>query len=380
MNQPIRILNLFMIMNRGGAETLVMNYYRKIDRSKVQFDFMVHRQERGAYEDEIEALGGRIYRMSPISLTTLSTYRKELRDFFKTHTEYKVLHAHMSEMAYFIFNEAEKHNIPVRICHAHNAPVFFSETMVEKIKRIPREILARLIRKNATDFFTCSQIAGEWLFGKTISKKMLFMRNAVDATSFVYDKTKADEVRTKMGWNGKTVIGHVGRFNPQKNHTFLIDIFELYQRKNKNAILVLIGAGFLENSIKQKVQDKGLVQSVEFLGSRNDIPYLLQGIDLFLFPSLYEGLPVSLIEAQSAGIPCVVSDTISEQAKLTEDYFPVSLKSPLSVWKDTIESALQIGKKDTYQEVKEHGFDVVENASWLCDYYLTKSNTDYKKK
>ena len=141
MNQPIRVLNLFTIMNRGGAETMVMNYYRKIDRTKIQFDFMVHRQERGAYDDEIEALGGKIFRMSPITLITLGKYQRELHKFFQNHPEYLILHSHMSELGYFAFKEAKKMGVPVRVCHAHNAPVFFSETIEEKVKRIPREIL-----------------------------------------------------------------------------------------------------------------------------------------------------------------------------------------------------------------------------------------------
>lgn len=372
MNQPVRVLNLFTIMNRGGAETMVMNYYRKIDRTKVQFDFMVHRQERGAYDDEIETLGGRIYRMSPIAPTTLGKYRRELREFFQRHSEYRILHAHMSELGYFVFKEARKSGIPVRICHAHNAPVFLSETIKEKIKRIPREILARLIRKESTDFFTCSQIAGEWLFGRKNNDKMIFMRNAVDAFAFRYNKKMAEDIKLKMGWRDKIVIGHVGRFNPQKNHTFLIDIFKTYHIDHPNSILVLVGSGYLESIIRKKVQENQLEDSVQFLGNRSDMVDLYQTFDLFLFPSLYEGLPVSLVEAQAAGVPCVVSDRISAQTQIIDSYYPVSLDASLQKWGKIIEKALEGGKKDTYSLIKENGFDVTENASWLCDFYIKK--------
>lgn len=372
MSYPIRILNLFTIMNRGGAETMVMNYYRKIDRTKVQFDFMVHRQERGAYDDEIEALGGRIFRMSPISLMTLGYYKQELREFFQKHPEYRILHAHMSELGYFAFKEARKCGVPIRICHAHNAPVFFSETIKEKMKRLPREVLSRLIRKESTDFFTCSQIAGEWLYGKENRDKMIFMRNAVDASIFRYNKKNAEDIKLKMGWQDKIVIGHVGRFNPQKNHTFLIDVFEKFHQTHHNAVLVLIGSGFLVSSIKEKVQKRQLEHSVIFLGSRSDMPQLYQTFDLFLFPSLYEGLPVSLIEAQAAGIPCVVSDQISTQTHITDSYYPVSLNTSIQKWVGIIDKALEYGKKDTYALIKEKGFDINRNAAWLCDYYLNK--------
>ncbi len=372
MNQPIRVLNLFTIMNRGGAETMVMNYYRKIDRTKVQFDFMVHRQERGAYDDEIEALGGRIFRMSPITPVTLGKYQRELRDFFQSHPEYRILHSHMSELGYFAFKEAKKWRVPVRICHAHNTPAFFSETLGEKIKRIPREILARMIRRESTDFFTCSQIAGEWLYGKKICKKMVFMRNAIDAAAFRYNKELSSRIKSREGWQNNLVIGHVGRFNPQKNHAFLIDVFETFHQKHPNAILVLVGSGFLEPTIREKVQNKHLDGCVKFLGSRSDMVELYQAFDLFLFPSLYEGLPVSLVEAQAAGIPCVVSDRISTQTHIVDSYYPISLNTSLEGWNKVMEKALQKGKQDTYSKIKDCGFDITENALWLCNFYLKR--------
>jgi len=173
-------------MNRGGAETMVMNYYRKIDKTKVQFDFMVHRQERGAYDDEIEAMGGRIFRMCPIYPQNIFRYKRLLREFFDTHPEYRILHSHMSELGYFAFKEAVRHHVPVRICHAHNVPVFKYETLKEKIKRIPREILIRLMRTYSTDYFACSKEAGLWLFGKSNKNKIVLLRNAIDLSLYRY--------------------------------------------------------------------------------------------------------------------------------------------------------------------------------------------------
>ncbi len=266
MNEPIRILNLFTIMNRGGAETMVMNYYRAIDKSKIQFDFMVHRQERGAYDDEIEAMGGRIFRMCPIYPQNLFKYQQLLKTFFDNHPEYRILHSHMSELGYFAFKEAIKHGVPVRICHAHNAPVFSSETAIEKLKRIPRELLARQMRKLSTDYFTCSQIAGEWLFGKKNREKLIFMRNAIDAAAFVYNEATAQKVKAEFGWTNKYVIGHVGRFCPQKNHDFLIDIFHEFHAKHPESVLALVGSGELQGAIQEKVNRLGLEKNVCFFG------------------------------------------------------------------------------------------------------------------
>lgn len=372
MSEPIRILNLFTIMNRGGAETMVMNYYRAIDKSKIQFDFMVHRQERGAYDDEIEAMGGRIFRMCPIYPQNLFRYKQMLKEFFDKHPEYRILHSHMSELGYFAFKEAIRHDVPVRICHAHNAPVFSSETAIEKLKRIPRELLARQMRKLSTHYFTCSQIAGEWLFGKKNSEKLIFMRNAIDAQTFAYNETKALRVKADFGWTDKFVIGHVGRFCPQKNHDFLIDIFNIFHSKYPNSILALVGSGELQGKIQEKVKNLGLDKDVYFLGNRADMPDIYQAFDVFLFPSFYEGLPVSLIEAQASGLPCVISDTISDQTQLTSAYYPVSLKEKTELWLAQLEKCMEIPHTDTTTMIKEAGFDIHNNAEWLTNFYLNK--------
>lgn len=372
MSEPIRILNLFTIMNRGGAETMVMNYYRAIDKSKIQFDFMVHRQERGAYDNEIEAMGGRIFRMCPIYPQNLFKYQQMLKEFFDNHPEYRILHSHMSELGYFAFKEAIKHDVPVRICHAHNAPVFSSETAIEKLKRIPRELLARQMRTLSTDYFTCSRIAGEWLFGKKNSEKLIFMRNAIDAAAFAYNEATAQKVKADFGWTDKFVIGHVGRFCPQKNHDFLIDLFNVFHSKYSNSILALVGSGELQGKIQEKVKNLGLDKAVYFLGNRADMPNVYQAFDVFLFPSFYEGLPVSLIEAQASGLPCVISDTISDQTRLTSAYYPVSLKEKTELWLAQLEKCMDYKRNITTEYIIQAGFDIHRNATWLAEYYKNR--------
>lgn len=371
MNQPVRVLNLFTIMNRGGAETMVMNYYRKIDRTKVQFDFMVHRQERGAYDDEIEALGGRIFRMSPIAPATLGKYLRELQDFFQSHPEYRILHAHMSELGYFAFKEAKKWGVPVRICHAHNVPVFLNETFKEKVKRVPREILAHQIRKLSTDCFACSKEAGFWLFGR--KRQFTVMKNAIDTSRFIYDKNNAQRIRREYDWDDKFVIGHVGRFCPQKNHQFVVDVFNEIQKELPQSVLVLIGDGPLKEQIQYKVESLSLADKVFFLGNRDDVNLFYQAFDIFLFPSLYEGFGNVLLEAQAAGLMSFTSkDVVPLEARVTSLLHYIPLSCTTTEWKNIILRNRLYERKDMSKDILSRGYDITENASWLCDFYLKK--------
>mgnify|MGYP002228628677 CR=1 FL=1 len=223
MEEPIRILMLFTIMNRGGAETMVMNYYRHIDRNRVQFDFMVHRQERGAYDDEIEAMGGKIYRMIPLHPFTFNTYRKQISDFFDQHPEYRIIHGHCSESGYFVYREAAGRRVPVIIAHAHNAHALFDT------KWLFRTYFKHTMRPYLTQGFTCGKEAARWLFGNELGKKAILQRNAIDTFLYRFDEAVRLEVRQELHLSKDvTVVGHVGRFNRQKNHEFLLEVFHKY--------------------------------------------------------------------------------------------------------------------------------------------------------
>lgn len=373
MSEPIRILNLFTIMNRGGAETMVMNYYRKIDKTKVQFDFMVHRQERGAYDDEIEAMGGRIFRMCPIYPQNIFRYKRLLREFFDTHPEHRILHSHMSELGYFAFKEAVRHHVPVRICHAHNVPVFKYETLKEKIKRIPREILIRLMRTYSTDYFACSKEAGLWLFGKSNKNKIVLLRNAIDLSLYRYVPSLSLSIKRQYNWEGKFIIGHVGRFSPQKNHTFLIDIFEAIQKEIPHSVLVLVGDGELRLTIEQKVKKFNLNDKVFFLGTQNELYKIYQCFDIFLFPSLYEGFGNVLVEAQACGVQCFTSEkVVPEYACVSSLLHYISLSKSASEWKDEILNYRN--SKKTEGSYINSDFDITTNAEWLTQYYINRFN------
>ena len=373
MSEPIRVLNLFTIMNRGGAETMVMNYYRSIDRTKVQFDFMVHRQERGAYDDEIEALGGKIYRMCPIYPKNFKNYKLMLSKFFDEHPEYQIIHSHMSELGYFAFKEAKAHGVKCTICHAHNAPNFKSETLQEKAKDLMRNYFKHKIRKYTDHMFVCGVDAGKWLFGKTKKRKFVMMNNAIDAEKFRWNPQKAADVRKDMALENKFVVVHVGRFNAQKNHSFLIDIFKLIYYKNPDAVLLLVGNGELEERTRMKVDSLGLSECVRFMGVRDDVNEILLASDVFLFPSLYEGLPVTLVEAQASGIKCVISDAIPKDCRITKNIDVVPLESTDGAWADEVlKYSTGYKRKDTYDAIVKKKFDIKENAKWLEEFYINE--------
>ena len=365
--EPIRILNLFTIMNRGGAETMVMNYYRNIDRSKVQYDFMVHRQERGAYDDEIESLGGKIFRMPPVRPWSAHEYRKRVRAFYTEHPEYRIIHSHMSELGYYDFKEAEKAGVPVRICHAHNRPYGVD------LKSPVRWYYKTMMRSHITDLFTCGEASAEWLFGQKNRSRFVQMNNAIDAQKYAYRPQVRQSMRQKLGIaEDQLVIGHVGRFDSQKNHKFIIDIFQAVREQNPKAILLLVGndSGDGGKEIHQKVGRLKLTQWVRFLGIRSDVADVMQAMDVFLFPSLFEGLSVASIEAQAAGLPVLISDGVPIECKKTDLVHVFPLSASPEAWAKTVLVIAQILRRNTYEEIKAAGFDIVENAKWLQAFYL----------
>lgn len=370
-NKPTRILLLFTVMDRGGAETMVMNYYRYIDCQQIQFDFMVHREQRGAFDDEIESMGGRIYRMPPIYPQNFIRYKRLLREFFEEHDEYKIIHSHMSELGYFAFKEARRHGVPIRICHAHNAPDFKHENLIQYIKLIPRYYFIRRIRHLTTDFFVCSHIAGVWLYGKKRQNKFVFMRNAIETAQFLYNSDEAKSVRQELGISNQRLICHIGRYNKQKNHSFLIDIFKEIHQLDSDSILLLVGDGELRKEIEDKVNRFNLQGNVRFLGVRDDVPRLLKASDILLFPSYYEGLSVVLVEAQATGIKCIVTNSLADETIICEDQMKlVSLQKNAKEWADIVLKEKSEKREHAIEVMKEKGWDVGVNAKWLQDYYL----------
>lgn len=359
--QPIRVLHVVTYMGRGGLETMIMNYYRHIDRSKIQFDFLVHRYDRADYDDEIEALGGTIYRL-PRLVPWSSSYNRALNDFFEKHPEYQIVHVHQDCLSSVILRVAKRHSVPIRIAHSHNS------NQDKNLKYPVKLYYRRQIPTYATHLFACGRDAGTWMFR---GAPFQILNNAIDANKYQYNPAQAKIIRKELGLpTDSFVIGHVGRFAPQKNHDFLVDIFAEVQEKRADARLLLVGDGPLRTEIEIKVRSLGLSEKVIFTGIRSDIPALLQAIDVFVFPSLYEGLPVTMIEAQAAGLPCFISDKVPLDCQKTDLVKQISLRTSSEQWAEQILLVQSSARKDTYSEIVAANFDIVENAKWLENFYL----------
>lgn len=373
-SSPLRVLVLDTVMDRGGAETMMMNYLRHFDREKVTYDFLVNRDYRAAYEDEIESLGSHVYRMCPMYPQYFGRYKREFRDFLKQHPEYTVIHSNLEERSYFPLRIAAEQGVPVRIAHAHNRPVGFD------LKSVFREYFRMRLPKYVTHMFACGTEAGDWLFGKQNRDKVIQQRNAIDTAQYRYDPQVAVQVRQEFGVTDPNtfVLGHVGRFFPQKNHAFLIDIFVELHKQCPNSVLWLVGGGELndelKNQIRAKVDELGLHDSVRFLGVRSDVYRLLQGMDSFILPSLYEGLPVTMIEAQAAGLPCTISDRVPRQCDVTGNVQVVGLEDAPQTWAarvlDQHRQSLDADRSAGADVVAKQGFDIQANAEWLQQFYI----------
>ena len=303
-NKPIRILNIVPNMRAAGIETFIMNVYRNIDRSKIQFDFLVHNKKREFYDDEIEELGGKIFRLSFKDDKNIFKYIKDLNTFFKEHKEYKIVHGHMQSMMPLYLMIAKINNIKVRIAHSHNG------SYEKSIKGFILYIFSRFSKYFSSENWACSKLAGNYLFGKS-NFKVIY--NGIDTKKFDYNEKIRINMRKNLKLSDKLVILHVGRFEKQKNHKFIIDWYKNFLSKNKNSVLLLAGEGKLENKIKKYAYKKGVYDDIRFLGVRKDIDKLMQVADYFVLPSLYEGLPVVGIEAQYCKLECLFSNKITNE-------------------------------------------------------------------
>lgn len=358
---PIRVLHVVTYMGRGGLETMIMNYYRHIDRTRIQFDFLVHRDFQADYDNEILELGGRIYHVPPLNPLS-PNYFRALNSFFSKH-HYDIVHSHLDCLSAYPLKIAKKYGTKTRIAHAHNKNQDYNFKYLIKICSKP------LIPHYATDLFACSVEAGNWMFP---GHQFKVLKNAIDTRKYLYNPKIEKSMREQLGIQNKFVLGHVGRFDPQKNHTFLIDIFQWVEKIEKNSVLLLVGTGDGRAEIEDKVKRLGMKDKVFFLGSRNDVAKILQAVDVFVFPSLYEGLGIAAVEAQVAGIPCVLSDQVPSECQLTKGVEFLSLKTSPQEWAKHIIKYMDAEKKNELYAVCEAGYDINDNAEKLEKYYLSR--------
>ncbi|AXT55049.1 glycosyltransferase family 1 protein [Aquimarina sp. AD1] len=371
----IRVLQVFTIMNRGGAESMIMNYYRKIDKDKIQFDFLVHRKEKAAFDEEIEGLGGKIYRFDPINPLFPGDYYQKLRLFFKEHKEYDIVHSHLNTFSCFPLKIAKEFDIPCRIAHAHIAidDVSFmslfsnKESKKETFKKLIKLQLKKKVKKDATHLFSCGDKAGRWLFGDSTS--FITMNNAIDTEKFAHNSTVANKYKEDFNLKNRLVIGHVGRFASQKNHAFLLKIFSALLNEKPDCDLVMIGDGPLRKVMEKEAENLGIKNNVHFLGVRADVPELFQMFDVFVFPSFYEGLPVTLIEAQAAGIKVFASDSITTEVSLTDDIEFLSIDKPAEYWAGKIIETDASKKNNNTEKIVKGDYDIVSNTKKIHEFY-----------
>ena len=365
-NTPIRIAQIMGKWLGGGVEAVVMNYYRHIDRNKIQFDFICDEDSTNIPYEEIEKLGGKVILIPPYQ--KVFKYHKELKRVLKE-GKYKIVHSHINTLSVFSLFAAKCAGVPIRIAHSHS-----TTNKKEKKKNLLKQILRPFSKLFATDYMCCSELSGRWLFGNKEYDKgnVYLLNNAIDLEKFKFDENIRREKRKELKIDDKTlVIGHIGRFVEQKNHRFLIDIFNEVHKQNNNSLLLLAGQGPLMEEMKEKVKNLGLSDFVQFLGQRNDVAELYQAMDLFLFPSLYEGLGMVLIEAQINKLQCLVSDNVPKIVKISDGIEFISLNK--NIWIRRIKEIIIKHRKIILTDgIKK--YNIENERKHLERYYFNKYN------
>ena len=363
MDKPIKVLQIIGDVVGGGVETVIMNYYRNIDKTKIQFDFVVHKGALLQYITQVKNYGGKVYEITSYKSNILK-YTYEIYKIIKENN-YEIVHSNMNSLSGFPLFAAYLAGAKVRILHNHT-----TDNPAEGIRTVAKRILRPFARLFANQYWACSKLAAEWMYGKnTVTNgKITIINNAIDLEKFKFNKEKREKLRKKLGIENCFVIGHVGRFVKTKNHEFLIEIFNEVLKQKSNAKLLLIGDGNLKSLIEAKVQNLGIEKAVIFLGVRNDVADLYNVMDVFVFPSLYEGLGMAVIEAQVNSLPTIVSIAIPAEAKISEYIKFISLQQPLKDWLNEVENAKRKELNISDELLKK--FDIREESKKLENLYL----------
>ena len=361
---PFRVLQIFATLNRGGAETMIMNIYRNIDRTKIQFDFIVNEDTTEfSYENEILSLGGRIFRVPKYKILNFFSYYRAWNILIKNHPEWILLHGHHTTPAHIYLKVAKRFN-RLTIIHSHTSG--WEKNLKSQLKFLLRKNL-----KYKADFlFSCSQSASNWMFGED-NVNVKIINNAIDNNRYIFSMHTREIKRKEFNIDNKFLIGHIGNFTSVKNYPFILEVFNSILKINCNSVLMLIGNNQINPEIKKRVKKMGLEKCVIFTGVRSDIPDLLQAMDIMIFPSKFEGLPVSLIEAQASGLKVIASDTITEEVAITNLVEFVSLDQTTAYWAERLlRYSNGYDRKDTSLKITQAGYNVKKNIIWLQDFYM----------
>ncbi|MBQ2960354.1 MAG: glycosyltransferase family 1 protein [Oscillospiraceae bacterium] len=359
----IRVLQMIGSLGVGGSQTMILNIYRNIDRSKMQFDFVVDHTDpyHSYFVEEVKAMGAKVYTMPGFNGANAAEIKREWNNFFYLHPEYKVLHSHVRSYASLYLPVAKKHGVKT-IIHSH------STSNGTGAMAMAKNAMQYPLKKQADILMACSTEAGRWLYGDKAMKsdKYILMPNGVDLERFSYSDEARKRLRKELGIEGKFVVGHVGRYLPDKNHAFLLEAFAKLHEKQPNSVLLLVGEGGAQLEAAQKAVKLGIAEHVIMTGNRSDVPELLSAMDIFAFPSIREGLPMTLIEAQANGLTCLISDRISPDV----DISPLIKRMPIDdaerwAW----EMLGEHKRQDVKDDIRKAGFDVKESAKKMAELY-----------
>ena len=364
----MRIIKVAQVIGKwvgAGAENVIFNYFKYIDKKKFKFDFICESDSTNIPYDTINKLGGRVILVSPYENT--SKYINDLTEVFKK-GEYNIVHSHTNALSYLSLKAAKKAKIPVRIAHSHNSSIKLEQG------KLLKNIYKILLRQSATHYFACNEQSAKFLFGEKEynSGNVFIISNAIEVDKFKYNKKNRIKKRKDLDIaQDNIVIGHVGRFISQKNHEFILDLFKSIHDKNPKTILMLCGQGPLMKEIREKAYSMGIYDDIKFLGQVSDIDKCYQAMDLFILPSFYEGFPLTLIEAQAAGLPCFASTDVGEECMLLNSTTLLKLGSPLKIWRKLIlESLVDFEKVDTTEEIKAKGYNIEDEVKKLEKKYI----------
>lgn len=370
MSNPIRILHAVVNMNRGGAETLIMNLYRQMDRTKLQFDFLTCKE--GVFDNEIRSFGGRIYRIPYVSEAGHFGYLQALKKFFSQHHDYSIVHAHMDKMSGFVLHAARKSGIPTRIAHSHS-----SASEGGFVNRLYKWLAGTRIMSSASHYFACSKEAADWLFRQQ-AKQALILPNGVELEPFSYSESIRCLTRKELNLKEEQfVIGHVGRFVPVKNHAFMLELMKEVLQYRPDSKMLLVGDGPLRPEIEQWIRSNGLSDSISLLGVRNNVNELMQAFDVLIFPSFFEGLPVTLIEAQAAGLPCIVSDRVSNESDLQLGLMSFQPIETINAFTQAILNVdYPYGRKNMTNKLQKSNYNITNSAKVLEQFYMSNNEVN----
>ena len=361
---PKKVLVVVTQLNRGGLESRLLDIIRNLDFGRVQLDIFTCRLEPGMLDEEAAGYGSVIYYNKPLTVKNMFQYTRYFADFLKMHSDYQIVHAHQNAWCSVFCKGAQAAGVPVRIAHSRMAlSALNARDFAKNVIKLPT-------RKYATHFFAVSGLAGEWLFGKKNVQRgnVQIWRNAIECNKFRFDEKRRQEKRNELGLQNNFVVLHVGNFTPPKNHNKIIKVFGAVSKQREDAVLLLAGEE-KNNQVRLLVNEMQLSDKVRFLGNREDVNELMWAADVFLFPSIYEGMPGAVIEAQAAGLPCVVSHSVTTEVCITSLVTQISLEMSDELWADKLLEIQKIGRLDVCEDMKTAGYDVKTMVEELTLFY-----------